>query len=80
MSVIKRFIEWHKRKKNPIGYWRSKGVKIGNDMELHATAPFGSEPYLIEIGDHVRINAGVRFITHDGGYGLFVGTMKSIKM
>lgn len=28
---------------------------------------FGSEPYLIELGDNVRITNGVRFVTHDGG-------------
>lgn len=27
---------------------------------------FGSEPYLIKIGDNVRITKGVQFITHDG--------------
>lgn len=30
-------------------------------------AAFGSEPYLITIGKHVEITAGVKFITHDGG-------------
>ena len=28
---------------------------------------FGSEPYLIELGDNVRVTNGVRFVTHDGG-------------
>ena len=32
---------------------------------------FGSEPYLITIGDHVRITAEARFITHDGGVWVF---------
>jgi acetyltransferase-like isoleucine patch superfamily enzyme len=32
---------------------------------------FGSEPYLIEIGNRVRITADVKFETHDGGVGLF---------
>jgi len=27
----------------------------------------GSEPYLIEIGNHVTVTKGVRFVTHDGG-------------
>lgn len=30
-------------------------------------AAFGSEPYLIKLGNHVEITSGVRFITHDGG-------------
>ena len=28
---------------------------------------FGSEPYLITLGDSVRISGDLRFITHDGG-------------
>jgi acetyltransferase-like isoleucine patch superfamily enzyme len=32
---------------------------------------FGSEPFLIEIGDNVTITNGVGFITHDGGVGMF---------
>ena len=32
------------------------------------SANFGSEPYLVTLGNHVRINDGVKLITHDGGY------------
>jgi acetyltransferase-like isoleucine patch superfamily enzyme len=32
---------------------------------------FGSEPYLITIGDHVTITSGVSFVTHDGGVWVF---------
>jgi acetyltransferase-like isoleucine patch superfamily enzyme len=32
---------------------------------------FGSEPYLVKIGDHVTITFGVRFVTHDGGVWVF---------
>ena len=28
---------------------------------------FGSEPWMIKIGDNVYITAGVQFVTHDGG-------------
>ncbi|NMA51907.1 MAG: acyltransferase [Peptococcaceae bacterium] len=48
-------------------YLRKSGVKIGSNCSIHSNAEFGSEPYLIEIGNHVRINSGVRLITHDGG-------------
>ena len=43
------------------------GVKIGTNCSIHKDATFGTEPYLITIGDHVRITHGVKFITHDGG-------------
>jgi Acetyltransferase (isoleucine patch superfamily) len=48
-------------------YLRKLGIKIGNDCEIHKSVSFGSEPYLIEIGNHVRITRGCQFITHDGG-------------
>lgn len=44
-----------------------QGGKIGKDCEIFPNVEFGSEPYLIRIGNHVRITNGVRFITHDGG-------------
>lgn len=46
---------------------RSGGVKIGIGCSIHKDATFGSEPYLISLGNHVRITHGVKFITHDGG-------------
>lgn len=47
------------------------GLVIGSDYYIHSRVDFGSEPYLISIGDHVRITSGVRFITHDGGVWIF---------
>lgn len=50
---------------------KNNGLIIGKDCYIHSRVDFGSEPYLIKIGDHVRITAGVRFITHDGGVWVF---------
>ena len=50
----------------PDKYWRKNGAIIGKCCEIYKTASLGSEPYLIEIGDHVRINPGVVFVNHDG--------------
>lgn len=52
-------------------YLRKRGAKIGNQCEIYKTANFGSEPYLISVGDHVRINSGVQLVTHDGGVWVF---------
>lgn len=67
MSLTKKLIEKLRRSKNVIKYWKEKGLKIGNGCEIYSDADFGSEPYLISLGDNVRITDGVRFITHDGG-------------
>lgn len=40
---------------------------VGTGCDIPPTVFFGSEPYLIEIGNHVRITADVKFLTHDGG-------------
>src|SRR5262249_32447718 len=44
-----------------IQWLREDGVRIGNDCLVH-TPYFSTEPYLIEIGDHVAISAGTEFI------------------
>lgn len=49
----------------PIRYARMIGCKIGNDCIIE-TIDFGTEPYLIEIGNHVEVTTEVKFITHDG--------------
>lgn len=53
-------------KKNPVGYLRKLGCEIGEGCEIYPTANF-MEPYLIRLGNHVRINEGVQLVTHDGG-------------
>lgn len=67
MNIIKYFLEKRKKSKNPIGYWKEKGLVIGSGCEVYPSAYFGSEPYLITVGNNVRINSGVNFVTHDGG-------------
>ena len=49
---------------------RRKGVKVGTNCRIYTTA-FGSEPWLIEIGNKVTVTAGVRILTHDGSTWLF---------
>jgi acetyltransferase-like isoleucine patch superfamily enzyme len=67
MNIIARIIDKMEKEKSAVHYWRKKGAIIGEDAEIYSTANFGSEPYLISIGNHVRINHGVQLVTHDGG-------------
>lgn len=46
---------------------RKMGLQIGRDCEIYNDVSFGSEPYLITIGNHVRITRVCKLITHDGG-------------
>ncbi|MBE0675618.1 MAG: acyltransferase [Bacteroidales bacterium] len=59
-----------------IKYWRKKGMKIGGHC-LFNNVNFSTEPYLIEIGNHVAIAAGTDFITHDGAIWCFREEMKN---
>ena len=51
-------------------YFRKKGYFIGKNNRIYIK-DFGSEPYLIKIGNHCTITAGVALITHDGGSWIF---------
>lgn len=67
MSIFSMLMYKYKITKNPVKYWQEKGAEIGEHCEIYSTANLGSEPYLISIGNHVRINDRVNLITHDGG-------------
>ncbi|USK33680.1 acyltransferase [Bacillus sp. F19] len=45
---------------------KKMGVEVGENCRIE-TFNFGSEPYLVKIGDHVTVGANVQFVTHDGG-------------
>lgn len=77
MRVFKSFISYGisliKAKFKPVDYARSLGVSIGRDVKIFSLHPgaFGSEPYLVTIGDGVILTANVKFITHDGSTFIF---------
>jgi acetyltransferase-like isoleucine patch superfamily enzyme len=54
---------------DPAAYARSVGVKLGNNVHFYGATPgmFGTEPWLITIGDNVHIVSGCHFVNHDGG-------------
>ena len=49
---------------------RRMGVKVGEGCRIYG-CNFGSEPYLISIGNNCEVTAGVNFITHDGATWIF---------
>ena len=73
LRLLKRSIRVFQMKKDPIAYARSVGVVVGDEVWLVdlTDATFGSEPFLVSLGDHVAVASGVRFITHDGGFWVF---------
>lgn len=45
----------------------SKGLKVGKNVRFVEVPQFGTEPFLIEIGDDTTFSNNVRFVNHDGG-------------
>ncbi len=78
--MIKNSISKYLNKEITIKNARKLGVKIGNDCRFLNVnkSTFGSEPYLIGIGNHVTITNGVKFVTHDGGVWIFREENKEI--
>jgi acetyltransferase-like isoleucine patch superfamily enzyme len=52
-----------------VAHARRKGVAVGKRCRIYIRN-FGSEPFLISIGDDVTITSGVKIITHDGSNSL----------
>ena len=50
---------------NPLSYARYLGVQVGEGCRIY-TKNWGSEPFLISIGDRVTVTSSVIFLTHDG--------------
>ncbi|NYF58221.1 DapH/DapD/GlmU-related protein [Micromonospora purpureochromogenes] len=55
--------------RDPEGFARSIGVDLRGRVRFYGIdrGMFGSEPWLVSLGDNVYITAGVQFVTHDGG-------------
>jgi hypothetical protein len=55
--------------RDPVKYFRSQGVDIGEEVEIFGANlhTFGSEPYLVCIGNQVTVSHNVDFISQDGG-------------
>jgi acetyltransferase-like isoleucine patch superfamily enzyme len=56
---------------NPEKYARHIGVKVGKNPHFYGPISWGSEPWIITIGDNVHITGGCKFIAHDGGTLIF---------
>jgi len=66
LSFIRREVH---AKLDPLAYARSIGVNLGQNVHFYGmpSGMFGTEPWLITIGNNVHITSGCAFVTHDGG-------------
>ena len=63
-----------KRVLSGVSFAKYKGISVGDNCRIY-TKLFGTEPWLISIGNNVTITRGVIFLTHDGSTWL----MKDVK-
>ena len=64
--MIKQLLEKVSWYRNPIKYARNHGMKIGEKCSISSHSDIGTEPYLVELGNHVEITSDCHLITHDG--------------
>jgi len=69
IQIIRKCFLYVYFKINPINCSRLMGVKIGENCKIYGNSPsmWGTEPFLITIGNNVFITDGCKFINHDGG-------------
>lgn len=66
-----RWYNWYLKKNDPMKYAKRIGVHIGDRCRLNGSPEWGSEPWLIQIGEHTEISFDCAFITHDGSTWVF---------
>jgi acetyltransferase-like isoleucine patch superfamily enzyme len=59
-------------------YFRKQGAIIGDDCRIMIRS-FGSEPYLIRIGNHCTIAPHASLVTHDGAAWIFTGEFPNLQ-
>lgn len=65
--MFKLFSKFKKKdNKDNISIAKEHGVLVGDDCRIYSLN-FGSEPYLVSLGNHVTVSHDVSFVTHDGG-------------
>lgn len=69
IETIRRILRLIERRRDPEGYARSIGVRMGKGCRL-IDVEFSTEPWLITLGDRVSATR-TRFETHDGGVWVF---------
>lgn len=68
--ILKPFIDIYSRIW-PEKYAKKIGVNIGDNSHFYGKIFWGTEPWLITIGDNVHITGQCKFVNHDGGTLIF---------
>lgn len=69
VNILRSIRDKIRAARDPNSFARSLGVTVGKNVKFYGVSRgmFGSEPWLISIGNNCFITAGVQFVNHDGG-------------
>lgn len=70
-AIYRRIIDIIYRLRGTLYYAKKQGVNLGKNVVIISNPCYGSEPYLITLGDNVKLSGGITFLTHDGGTWVF---------
>ena len=67
--IIQAFRNNYLIRTNPVRYAKKEGVNVTGKLFLYGArvGMFGTEPWLITLGDNVHITGNCQFVNHDGG-------------
>lgn len=65
LGIKRRIRHWLGLDKDPMAWYLREGLKLGANVDLISVPNFGSEPYLISIGDNTTVSFECAFVTHD---------------
>lgn len=66
INKLERTFSFSQGSKGVINYYKKYGLQIGENCQLLSNTVL-PEPYLIKIGNNVKITDNVKLLTHDGG-------------
>ncbi len=71
--IIDYLVDLYLLRTNPGKYAKKVGVILNGSLYIYGgnRGMFGSEPFMIEIGDNVHITGECQFLTHDGSTLIF---------
>jgi acetyltransferase-like isoleucine patch superfamily enzyme len=80
--ILKKLYLLYLSRFNHAKFVSTLGVNAGENNRYIGvtTSTFGSEPYLITLGEHVTLTSGVKFVTHDGGVWVFRDEFEKIEV
>ena len=66
MGFIKKTLDFINHRRNPVKFAKKIGVNAGENCRFIGPQIWGTEPWLITIGDNTTVSFDCAFITHDG--------------